>query len=360
MPYLLRRKSLKRLSVNLKDNRDYPIFIGENLFEGITALIKPFSKASKFMVVTNEKVHSLFASRLNIENASYFLIPDGEQFKNFDTYKNILDEAVRLKLKRTDAIIALGGGVIGDIAGFAASTYMRGIDYIQIPTTLLAQVDSSVGGKVAINHSKGKNLIGAFYQPKIVIADINTLDSLDERQIKTGLGEVLKYALIEKSIKANKNYDFFHYLLTGEQDFSKIVEICCALKSSIVERDEKENGLRAILNFGHTFAHAIEESTDYVHFTHGEAVSMGMKMALKLSLNLKLIDESYYDLCLKLLDVWGLNLSFEPDKDRMLEAMILDKKTVSDGLRFVLAEGFARVAMYQGIDTEDIKMAMDF
>lgn len=351
---------MKRLSVNLKDNRDYPIVIGEHIFEGIMALIKPFSKASKFMIVTNEKVHSLFASRLNIDNASYFLIPDGEQFKNFATYESILNEAVKLKLKRNDAMIALGGGVIGDITGFAAATYMRGIDYIQIPTTLLAQVDSSVGGKVAINHPEGKNLIGAFYQPKIVITDTTTLNSLDERQMKTGLGEVLKYALIEKSINAHKNYDFLHYLLTGERDFSKIVEICCALKSAVVERDEKESGLRAILNFGHTFAHAIEKTTGYVHFTHGEAVAMGMKMALKLSLNLKLIDEKYYELCVKLLDVWGLNLSFETHKDRMLDAMMLDKKTVSDDVRFILADGFARVAMYQGVDCEDIKAAMDF
>ena len=188
-----------QVKINEKAAFNYPIFIGENLLENAQEYIEKYTKAKKLLIVTNETIINLYPNSLKLKNAEFLVLKDGEQYKNFETYKQILDKALELKLERKDALVAFGGGVIGDITGFCAATYLRGIDFIQIPTTLLAQVDSSVGGKVAINTEYGKNLVGAFYQPKLVLADISTLKTLDNRQFKTGLSEVIKYAFIEKT-----------------------------------------------------------------------------------------------------------------------------------------------------------------
>lgn len=360
-------KKMNKVIVKIKpqNESEYPILIGENLLEKANKFISEYSNAKRFLIVTNVTIEKILGDKLDILNSERLILPDGEKYKNFDLLKKIIDKAIEMKLERKDAIIAFGGGVIGDMAGFAASIYQRGVDFIQIPTTLLSQVDSSVGGKVAINHPQGKNMIGNFYQPKLVLTDTTTLKTLDIKQLKTGLAEVVKYAFIEKSCNANKDYDFLNFLLENKKQIfdldsetiSKMIQICCSLKSSVVLQDEKEQGLRAILNFGHTFAHAIEKATNYESYTHGEAVAIGMKMAINLSYKKKLIDKEYYDLCLKLIDLYGFD--FVPDKvltvNNICDAMKLDKKVQSSKVRFVLPTGYKTVEIFDDIDENFIK-----
>lgn len=344
---------------------EYPILIGTNLLENACEYISKYTNAKKFLIVTNSTINKILGYKLNIPNSYKLILPDGEKYKNFDTLKKIIDNAIEMKLERKDAFIAFGGGVIGDMTGFAASIYQRGIDFVQIPTTLLSQVDSSVGGKVAINHDQGKNMVGSFYQPKLVLADIATLKTLDIKQLKTGLAEVVKYAFIEKSCNSETDYDFLNFLIENKdrifnqnpETISKMIEICCSLKSTVVLQDEKEQGLRAILNFGHTFAHAIEKVTEYTAYTHGEAVAIGMKMALNLSFKKQLIDKDYYDLCLKLINLYEFELA--PNKkltvETICDAMKLDKKVQSNKIRFVLPVGYKTVEIFNEIDENLIK-----
>jgi 3-dehydroquinate synthase len=264
---------MKKLSVKFSDkNKNYYILIEKGILKSAKSYINALKKYNDYFIITNKTVWKLYKKYFEwVKNV--VVIEDGEKYKNFDTYKYILDELLNAKIERDDVIIALGGGVVGDIAGFAASSVLRGVDFVQIPTTLLAQVDSSVGGKVAINHKTGKNLIGAFYQPKLVLIDPETLKTLDERQIKTGLGEIAKYAFIEKNCGI-KNPKFLNFLMKcdikNDDDLEKIIYHSCKLKAYVVTKDEKEKSLRAVLNFAHTFAHGIEKVTDYKVFTHGE------------------------------------------------------------------------------------------
>ena len=266
-----------------------------------------------------------------------------------------------MKLERQDAFVAFGGGVIGDITGFCAATYLRGIDFIQIPTTLLAQVDSSVGGKVAINTAFGKNLLGAFYQPKIVLADTAILDTLDNRQFKTGLAEVVKYAFIEKT--AGYNFNFFKFLIKNTDKIlakdkptvTKMIKICCEIKAKVVNKDEKETGLRAILNLGHTYAHAIEKITNYTCFTHGEAVAIGLKMIFDFAKRKKFISDEYHNKALGLLAQFGLTYEL-PDnfsKEALIGAMAFDKKVTGEKIRFVVPTGKGTVKIVSDIDVND-------
>ena len=227
------------VEVKIKANKEssYPIIIDQGLIDNVYRHIEKYTKANKFLVVTNENIFNLYGEKLKHQNADFIVLPDGEIYKTMESLNKILDKALETKLERKDCIIALGGGVIGDMAGFAASIYQRGIDFIQIPTTLLAQVDSSVGGKVAVNHPLGKNMIGAFYQPKLVLADTNTLNTLDDRQFKTGLSEVLKYSFIEKTCNADKNFNFYDFLEKNREEIynknpeilKRLIEICCKL-----------------------------------------------------------------------------------------------------------------------------------
>lgn len=347
--------------------KQYSIFIGNGLLDNLTRIIEENCAAKRFLVVTNIKVYKLYAKSLkNLKNVYFLVLKDGECYKNFDSYKKILDRALELKLDRKSAIIALGGGVIGDLAGFAASTYLRGIDFIQIPTTLLAQVDSSVGGKVGINHKKGKNLIGAFYQPKLVITDVLVLKTLDAKQLKTGLAEVLKYAFIEKACSQTGDSGLFQFLKDNKSQIfaknpevlSELIKKCCELKAYVVTQDEKEQGLRVILNFGHTFAHAIEKVTNYKKFTHGEAVALGMKMAFKLSLLKKLIDENTYNEANLLIDEYEICPKLTINSDKLIKAMQHDKKVENGKTRFVLATDRAYVAVFDDIETELIQKAL--
>lgn len=356
---------MEKLQVKIpqKEAYSYDILIGENLLAQAGELVHRYSKSNKFLIVTNETVAKLYRNSLNIDNAFWLVLKDGEEYKNFDNLKLILDAAVEHRLERKDCIIAFGGGVIGDMAGFAAASYMRGCDFIQIPTTLLAQVDSSVGGKVAINHEHGKNLIGAFYQPKLVLADISTLKTLDLRQLKTGLAEVLKYAFIEKSCGTSLNYRLFDFLKRNKDDIfnlkpdtlANLVSICCSLKASVVNQDETEKGLRAILNFGHTYAHAIENLTNYTVYTHGEAVAMGMKMAFKLSLKRCMVEEVYYKQALHLIEEYGLiPAAADFDKEQFYDEMFLDKKAQDGKVRFVLPDGYYTVSIVPDATKEQV------
>ena len=353
---------MKTVEVKIKAQKEssYPIIIAQGLLDTPYEYITRYTTAKRFLVVTNTTVSSLYGDKLKNSNTEFCILPDGEMYKSMEYLNKILDKALEIKLERKDAIIALGGGVIGDMAGFAAAIYQRGIDFIQIPTTLLAQVDSSVGGKVAVNHKLGKNMIGAFYQPKLVLSDINTIKTLDERQFKTGLSEIIKYAFIEKNCGCEQDFklleflrDFKNYIKAQSPDILiTLITACCKLKSAVVNQDEKEKGLRAILNFGHTYAHAIENITNYEKYTHGEAVSIGMKMVFELALSLGKIDRAYRDKALSVLNAYGLvtELDFTPDREVFYKAMLSDKKVSDGGLVFIMPVAQKQVEITKNID----------
>ena len=353
---------MKQVEVKIKSTIDssYPILIGENLIKTPFEYIKRYTKANKFLIVTNETIFPLYGEHFKSEISEFIILPDGEIYKNMETLNKIIDKALDIKLERKDAIIALGGGVIGDMAGFAAAIYQRGIDFIQVPTTLLAQVDSSVGGKVAVNHKLGKNMIGNFYQPKLVLADISTLNTLDDRQFKTGLSEVLKYAFIEKSCNLDKDHNLIDFLKRNKDEIynknpqilQELVKICCELKSCVVNQDEKEKGLRAILNFGHTYAHAIENLTNYEKYTHGEAVSIGMKLIFDLALKTNSITEEYHNKTITLLKQYNLLINLEDkfNKDIFYETMQTDKKVADKKVNFVMPIDERKVVLKNNID----------
>lgn len=333
------------LTVDLGD-RSYPIVIGRSLLDGNFDLSQHLSSES-CLVVSNETVAPLYLERLllNLEgcDANSICIPDGESYKTVATLQKILDELVNLRANRDTTVIALGGGVVGDIAGFAAACYMRGVAFLQVPTTLLAQVDSSVGGKTGVNHEGGKNLIGAFHQPKLVLIDTDTLQTLPPREFSAGLAEVIKHGAIcdieffewlESNIQALLNKD--------PEALAHAIQRCCAIKAQVVAEDERESGRRAILNFGHTFGHAIENSLGYGEWLHGEAVAAGMVMAAGLSG----IDSAQATRLSRLIAAAGLPI--EPPSisaERWLQTMGLDKKVQNRQLRFVLLDslGEARV-----------------
>ncbi len=324
---------------------NYPIIIGSNILEEIYEHITKYTKAEKFLVVTNPTVKKLYGKYFERDNTFFAVIDDGEIFKNLKNYEKILNKACEINLERKDVIIALGGGVIGDMAGFAAATYLRGIDFIQVPTTLLAMVDSSIGGKTGINGIYGKNLIGAFYQPKLVYTDVNTLKTLDKTQLSSGFGEILKYGFIEKNCGASKDFNLANYLVENaekvlsleENALFNIIKICCELKASVVRADEKEGNLRRILNFGHTIGHGIEKALDYRELTHGQAVVLGMKIMFNYAVSAQIIDEIYrknaFNLMDKLSPIENLpKISFSKVKD----AISHDKKNVNNKVKYVI------------------------
>ncbi|OGI04255.1 MAG: 3-dehydroquinate synthase [Candidatus Melainabacteria bacterium GWF2_37_15] len=347
----------------------YPIFIGSNILKDTGSYIKQYTKAKNLLLVSNKTVHALYGEKVMQSptnegfNAHFLLIEEGEEHKNIKSLELIWTRAIELKLERKDALIALGGGVIGDITGFAAATYLRGIDFIQIPTTLLAQVDSSIGGKVAINHALGKNLIGNFYQPKAVITDISTLNTLSETELKVGLAEVLKYGFIEKTcgLSENLGVPFIDYLDKNRSVSPELIKYCCELKAAVVNKDEKEAGLRAILNFGHTIGHAIEKSYCYSGINHGQAVAIGMRGAFIIAKNKELIKEDYYQKCMNLLDSYKMDykISIFIPQDYLCDAMQVDKKVVSGKLRFVLPIGEAKVGIFDDITKEELIDALN-
>jgi 3-dehydroquinate synthase len=296
------------------------------------------------MVVTNTTVGRLYLAKLRgalgERNVSECILPDGEQHKTLQTAGWVFDELVGKKLNRDGIVLALGGGVVGDVAGFAAACYQRGIGYVQLPTTLLAQVDSSVGGKTGVNHSGGKNLIGAFHQPLAVIADTDTLSTLPDRELSAGLAEVIKYGCVADPLFLDWLDSSIDKLLDRDEEaLTYAIARSCEIKAAIVGEDEREHGRRAILNFGHTFGHAIEAATDFERYLHGEAVALGMVMATDLSRELGLIDAPAKQRIDGLLRRAGLPTEApKVGAARALELMRMDKKVLSGKVRLVLLE----------------------
>ena len=341
------------------EKRSYPIYIGEGLLSQIK-LIESHLKQKYVAVVTNTTVAPLYLDSLldllkqNNIKAFPIILQDGEAYKNQETLNLIYDALLKEKCERNVTLIALGGGVIGDMTGYAAATYLRGVPFIQIPTTLLSQVDSSVGGKTGINHPMGKNMIGAFYQPQCVIADIDTLKTLPQREFSAGMAEVIKYGLI-------RDEAFFSWLEKNMEGLMKLnptllVEAIlrsCQNKADVVEIDEHESGVRATLNLGHTFGHAIENAIGYGVWLHGEAVGCGMVLGADLSCRLNYITRAEADRLTKIIQ--SMNLPIVPPKfggKRYLELMQVDKKTESGQIRYVVLEKIGK-AQIQGVpDTQ--------
>ena len=278
---------MKTLHVDL-DKRSYPIYIGSGLL-GQEDLVVPAVASKQVMIVSNETVAPLYLEKAQLAFQNYqcesVILPDGEQYKNLKVLDKIFDALLSKHFDRHCTLVALGGGVIGDMSGFAAACYQRGVDFIQIPTTLLSQVDSSVGGKTGVNHPLGKNMIGAFHQPRAVIIDTDTLDTLDDRQLSAGLAEVIKYGLIRDTKFIQWLEQNMIGLLARDQELiARAIETSCRCKAEIVAADERESGVRALLNLGHTFGHAIETGMGYGNWLHGEAVGTGMLMAADLSM----------------------------------------------------------------------------
>ena len=337
---------MQSLSINL-GSRSYPIHIGSGLIDQ-RGLIANHVR-NRAMVVTNETIAPLYldqtlASLGNIPCSSVIL-PDGESFKNLDELNRIFTALLSENYDRGCTLIALGGGVIGDMTGFAAASYQRGVDFIQIPTTLLAQVDSSVGGKTGVNHALGKNMIGAFHQPIAVIADMSTLDTLDDRELKAGLAEVVKYGFIIDAEFFSWLENNLEALLARDGEATAYaVKRSCEIKARVVEQDEREHGVRALLNLGHTFGHAIEAAMGYGHWLHGEAVSAGICMAMDTSQRLGLIDETTRVRGVQLLQRCGLPIR-PPEAmtpDLFLKYMARDKKVTDGGVRLILLDAIGK------------------
>jgi len=355
---------MQTLSVSL-GARSYPIHIGAGLL-GDARLYAPYAKGKRIAIVTNTVVAPLHLESLQraLKEAGAQTVPvlieDGEQAKSWATLDRVIDALLAARLGRDALIVALGGGVVGDLAGFAAAVYQRGMPFIQVPTTLLAQVDSSVGGKTAINHTRGKNMVGAFHQPLAVIADVATLDSLPDRELRAGIAEVIKHGLILdlqflEWLEANID----KLLARDRTALAHAVRRSCELKAQVVAADERETGLRAILNFGHTFGHDIEAGVGYGEWLHGEAVATGMVMAAELSARAGTLRREEADRVKTLiaragLPVRGPNLA----ADRYLELMQVDKKTAGGKLRFILLEGIGRAALHGDLAPELVRASI--
>lgn len=354
---------MARLRVEL-GRRSYNIIISKGVLGEFGSFMQEKITGNKTLLVTNKTVSSLYGDRVtnSLEAAGFkvvtAVIGEGEEYKNLTTAEKLYDMAFNHELDRQCPIIALGGGVVGDITGFVASTYLRGVPFIQAPTTLLAQVDSSVGGKVAVNHPRGKNIIGAFYQPALVLADTETLDTLPAREVRSGLAEVIKYGAIDGE-------DFLDWLEERIEDLfgldgdalAQAVAVSCRIKARVVAEDETEQGRRAILNFGHTVGHAIEALTGYTRFTHGEAVGIGMVAASQLAVNLRLLPSGEAMRLAKLIKRAGLPTEIPPglSTDALLESIRRDKKVLDGKLTFVLPVAAGRVEIVRDVPEEAVR-----
>lgn len=357
---------MKLLNVQLGE-RSYPIYIGQQLLTN-SRLVCEHISGSKVMVVSNTVVAPLYLERVKQslidggKSVDVVILPDGESHKNLDTLNQIFDELLKNKHGRDTSIVALGGGVIGDMAGFAASCYQRGVEFIQVPTTLLSQVDSSVGGKTAVNHPLGKNMIGAFYQPKAVLIDIDCLNTLPTREFAAGMAEVIKYGIIWDET-------FYQWLIDEQHSIESLtptslidmIERCCAIKAEVVAQDELEHGVRALLNLGHTFGHAIEAEQGYGQWLHGEAVAAGTIIAAQTALLLKRITPCEYDSIKHIFELYSLPIT-KPEGmtvGQFMTHMAVDKKVLAGKLRFILPKSIGHADVVSGIEQDILKAAID-
>lgn len=332
---------MKTLNVDLGD-RSYPIYIGSQLL-GKPELVVPYVKGTQVMIVSNETVAPFYLQQAEAAFTEFdcrsVILPDGEQYKNLQTLDTIFDALLTHQFDRHCTLVALGGGVIGDMTGFAAACYQRGVDFIQIPTTLLAQVDSSVGGKTGVNHPLGKNMIGAFHQPRCVVIDTDTLDTLEDRQLSAGLAEIIKYGLIRDLDFVAWLEDHMDKLLArNPADIAQAIETSCRSKAVVVAEDERESGVRALLNLGHTFGHAIETGAGYGNWLHGEAVGTGMLMAADLSMRQGWISAQDVQRVENLIDKARLptRAPAHMDYDTFMDIMAVDKKVRAGKINLVL------------------------
>jgi 3-dehydroquinate synthase len=336
--------------------RSYDIHIGSGLLQ-LDTIFAGLPRATSVLIVSNETVAPLYAAQLqqalekNFAKVLTLALPDGEVFKNWHTLNLIFDALLQHGCDRKTLLVALGGGVVGDMTGFAAASFMRGVPFVQVPTTLLSQVDSSVGGKTGINHPLGKNMVGAFYQPLRVVCDLDTLKTLPDRELSAGLAEVIKYGPIaDLQFLDWLEHNMARLLARDTEALAHAVRRSCEIKAWVVAQDEREGGLRAILNFGHTFGHAIEAGMGYGKWLHGEAVGAGMLMAATLSQRLGLVDDAFVARLRTLiaragLPVVGPLLDAADNAGRYLELMRLDKKSDAGEIKFVLIDGPARATV---------------
>lgn len=356
----------KTLRVELGEN-SYPLLVGAGILNKVGEFLKPLAKSTKALIVTDAFVKQRYAPTISesLTDAGFDVstveVPVGEESKSLAQFARIQDSLVAHQLDRGSTLIALGGGVIGDLGGFAAAVYMRGIAYVQIPTTLQAQVDASVGGKTAINHPKGKNLIGAFHQPKLVLIDVDTLKTLPLRDIRAGLIEVIKMGVIRDEPLFEMVEENLETILN--LDASTLVEMiarACADKADVVAKDEKESRLRMVLNYGHTFGHALEALTHYNRYRHGEAVSIGMNCAARLAVNLGIFSEADFQRQRALLKRANLPLAFpaEISPNALCEAMYLDKKAIGGKLRLILPTQIGEVVIRDDVAEQKVLEAI--
>ncbi len=363
--------NFKFQEVNLKSqiNNSYSIYF-EKDFDSLAEKLSPFVKDKICAIVSNPTVCPLYGNA--VEKAVKFvggtpvkiLLPDGEKFKNLVEIEKLLEKCVENNLSRKSLLIALGGGVVGDMTGFAAASYMRGIPFIQIPTTLLAQVDSSVGGKTGVNLANGKNLVGAFYQPKLVFINSESLKTLPVMELRAGYAEVIKYGIIADAnlfelLEKYTSDIFKNFEKTPSEIHEKlgeIIQICCKIKAEVVAEDEREHGRRAILNYGHTFAHAIEKLTNYKKYVHGEAVAVGMHAAAVLANELGMCDKSLVNRQKMLIESAGLPTQFPKlQVEEVIATFYNDKKATAKDLKFILPTKIGEVEIVKNPDLDKLK-----
>ena len=345
---------MESLKVNLGD-RSYPIQVGAGILDGIGKRLQESGLTGKVAVVTNPTVAQLYLDAVHgsLQQAGFevvpILVPDGEEHKTLKSLTTIYNRLITERCERKSCVLALGGGVIGDLAGFAAATYLRGVPYVQVPTTLLAQVDSSVGGKTGVNHENGKNLIGAFYQPKLVLIDVNMLASLPRRELVGGLAEVIKYGIIEDPQLFDELEKNVSKLIELDRELLKrVIVTSCSIKARVVEADEREEDQRAVLNFGHTLGHALEAATDYRQLLHGEAVAIGMVKAAMLSVQHGFCDQQTFERILKLVKKAGLpnEIPSGVSMVKVIQSMELDKKAADGRIKFVMSQGIGKTRFH--------------
>lgn len=344
-------------TLNVKlDERSYPIFIQAGLLSK-TDLIPPYLKSNKAVVVTNDVVKPLLLDKLLAAlpdtDVTVVTLPDGEQHKNLQQFEAVITELLNMHAARDTTLIALGGGVVGDLTGFVAASFQRGMPFIQVPTTLLSQVDSSVGGKTAVNHPLGKNMIGAFYQPKAVFIDTESLITLPKREFAAGMAEVIKYGIIydaEFFTWLEDNVEALHAMSPPALAYA--IERCCQIKADIVSQDERESGIRALLNLGHTFGHAIEAEQGYGNWLHGEAVAAGMVLASAAGNKLGWVSQAQHQRIIALIEAFNLPVKAPQEMTyaEFMRHMQHDKKVQSGKIRFIIPKGIGQAVVTQEVD----------
>jgi 3-dehydroquinate synthase len=354
-----------RVRVSLGERR-YDILIGERLLERAGELVSAAVTATRLAIISTARVFDLYGAELrsSLRRAGFavsvHLVGEGERYKTVRTVERLYGELAEHHLDRASAILALGGGVVGDIAGFVAATFLRGIAYVQVPTTLLAAIDSSIGGKTGVNLPQGKNLVGAFHHPRLVLADVSTLRTLPRREVAAGLCEALKYGVIRDAALFDWIVAHMPMLRNGEvAALVPMIQRCCEIKADIVRRDERESGLRRILNFGHTFGHALEAVTSYRRLRHGEAVGYGMIMAARLAVRLGLLPEEEAESIHRAVAACGRFPSIaDLDPEDVLAAMRHDKKVRAGRLTFVVPERIGRVVVRDDVPVRVVRAVL--